>query len=68
MAYLIEKETAVDSERPLVAEVILNRIKKKMLLQIDPTVIYGLGNSYTGKIRKDDCSCLDRNWKIFFKY
>jgi UPF0755 protein len=54
VASLIEKETALDSERPMVAEVILNRLQKKMLLQIDPTVIYGLGGQYTGKLRKND--------------
>jgi UPF0755 protein len=54
VASLIEKETAVDGERPMVAEVILNRLKKKMLLQIDPTVIYSLGKQYTGKLRKND--------------
>lgn len=54
VASLIEKETAVDSERPQVAGVILRRWQKNMLLQIDPTVIYAVGEKYTGHITKDD--------------
>lgn len=54
VASLIEKETAVAAERPQVAGVILRRLQKRMLLQIDPTVIYALGQQYQGRLLKED--------------
>lgn len=53
-ASLIEREGYLDIERPLISGVIVNRLKKNMLLQIDASVIYGLGSHYTGKITKED--------------
>jgi len=54
VASLIEKETAIDDERPQIAGVIIRRLAKKMYLQIDPSVIYGLGKHYNGKLTKAD--------------
>ncbi len=53
-ASLIEKETALDEERPLISAVIVNRMQQDMPLQFDPAVIYGLGSAYTGKLTKQD--------------
>jgi len=53
-ASILEKEAAIPSEKRLIAGVIINRLKKKMPLQMDPTVIYGLGADYTGTLTHEN--------------
>jgi UPF0755 protein len=54
LASIVEKETGTASDRSMIAGVFINRLRKHMLLQTDPTVIYGLGDKFDGNLRKRD--------------
>ena len=64
LASIVEKETGAPSERPLVASVFVNRIRRGMRLQTDPTVIYGIGENFDGNIRKRDLTT-DTPWNTY---
>jgi UPF0755 protein len=64
LASIVEKETGAAAERPLVASVFVNRLRKGMRLQTDPTVIYGMGAAFDGNIRKKDLTT-DTPWNTY---
>lgn len=64
MASIVEKETGHGPERTRVSGVFANRLRIGMLLQTDPTVIYGMGEAYEGRIRKRDLQT-DTPWNTY---
>lgn len=64
LASIVEKETGAAGERPLVSSVFVNRLRKPMRLQTDPTVIYGIGEKFDGNIRKRDLTT-DTPWNTY---
>jgi UPF0755 protein len=64
LASIIEKETGHSADRQRVAGVFVNRLRLSMPLQTDPTVIYGMGEAYQGRIRKKDLTA-DTPWNTY---
>jgi UPF0755 protein len=64
LASIIEKETGQPSDRPMVASVFSNRLRLGMMLQTDPTVIYGLGEGFDGNLRRRDLLA-DTPWNTY---
>lgn len=54
LASIVEKETGAPEDRSMIAGVFVNRLRRGMLLQTDPTVIYGMGDRFDGNLRKRD--------------
>ncbi len=67
MASIVEKETGMASERPMIAGVFVNRMRIGMKLQTDPTVIYGMGDGFDGNIRRKDLR-KDTNYNTYTRY
>lgn len=67
LASIVEKETGQKKDRTMIASVFVNRLRKGMMLQTDPTVIYGIGDKYDGNIRKRDL-LKDTEYNTYTRY
>ncbi len=67
LASIVEKETGHADERDMVAAVLVNRLKRGMRLQTDPSVIYGLGPSFDGNLRRRDL-LNDQSYNTYTRY
>ncbi|HUX89875.1 MAG TPA: endolytic transglycosylase MltG [Gallionellaceae bacterium] len=67
LASIVEKETGKAKDRTMIASVFVNRLRKGMRLQTDPTVIYGIGDKYDGNIRKRDL-LKDSEYNTYTRY
>lgn len=65
LASLVEKETGDATERARISGVFHNRLKKHMLIQCDPTVIYGLGPDFDGNLKKSDLQDKDNAYNTY---
>ncbi len=70
IASMVEKETAIPGEKPIIAGIILNRLKKRMHLQIDATVIYAmyLQNKWEGVLKKTDLKSIKSPFNTYLNY
>lgn len=64
LASIVEKETGQASDRAMIASVFSNRLRLGMMLQTDPTVIYGLGERFDGNLRRRDLLA-DTPWNTY---
>ncbi len=64
LASIVEKETGQASDRPMIAAVFSNRLRLGMMLQTDPTVIYGMGDKFDGNLRRRDLLA-DSPWNTY---
>jgi UPF0755 protein len=64
LASIVEKETGSAADRPMIASVFINRLRIGMLLQTDPSVIYGMGDKFDGNLRRRDLLA-DTPWNTY---
>jgi UPF0755 protein len=65
LASIVEKETGREEDRGKVAAVLVNRLRKPMYLQSDPTTIYGLGEAFDGNLRRSDLLSAANPWNTY---